>query len=150
MKGPFTWTLAKAVCSNNYARIPIRISLQPSAPLSKLRPQKLLTAICTLYFILLSFKPSNDILCIDCSGTLTFQMRLSFASLILCQVRHKIEGDCTTREPVCLWQPFVVYYVNVSVEELAAEAEFFKNSCLNSYLKSSRLPFFNKASLVVE
>ena len=29
------------------------------------------------------------------SGTFTFEMHLSFASLILCQVRHKTEGECT-------------------------------------------------------
>ena len=52
-----------------------------------------------------------DILCDDCAGTLTFGMRLSFASLILCQVRHKIEGECTkTRLPMtwlcCLLHQF--------------------------------------------
>ena len=46
------------------------------------------------------FKPI-DILSDDCSGTFTFEMRSSFASLILCQVRHKIEGECTrTRLPM--------------------------------------------------
>ena len=36
-----------------------------------------------------------DILCDDCSGTFTFRMRLSFASLILCQVWNKFKGKCT-------------------------------------------------------
>ena len=35
-----------------------------------------------------------DILCDDCSSTLTFKMCLPFASLILCQVQQKIEGEC--------------------------------------------------------
>ena len=55
-----------------------------------------------------------DTLCDDCSGTFTFKMRSSFASLILYQVRHKFEGECTrTRLPMtitfcwllCQWSP---------------------------------------------
>ena len=40
-----------------------------------------------------------DILCEDCSGTFTFRMRSSFASLILCQVPHKFESKFMYQNP---------------------------------------------------